>query len=32
MVSPNLKPALYGCAIAAEPKFSDHAPFTVDYD
>lgn len=32
MVSPNLKPALHGCAIAAEPKFSDHAPFTVDYD
>lgn len=32
MISPNLKPALRGCAIAAEPKFSDHAPFTVDYD
>ena len=32
MVSPNLKPALHGCAIAAELKFSDHAPFTVDYD
>jgi exodeoxyribonuclease-3 len=31
MVSPNLKAALRGCSIAAEPKFSDHAPFTVDY-
>jgi exodeoxyribonuclease-3 len=32
MVSPNLKSHLRHCAIAAEPKFSDHAPFTVDYD
>jgi exodeoxyribonuclease III len=31
MISPNLKGALRGCAIASEPKFSDHAPFTVDY-
>jgi exodeoxyribonuclease-3 len=31
MVSPNLKTALRSCAIAAEPKFSDHAPFIVDY-
>jgi exodeoxyribonuclease III len=31
MTSPNLKAALRGCSIAAEPKFSDHAPFTVDY-
>jgi exodeoxyribonuclease-3 len=32
ITSANLKPALRDCAIAAEPKFSDHAPFTVDYD
>jgi exonuclease III len=32
MVSPNLKPMLRECTITAEPKFSDHAPFTVDYD
>jgi exodeoxyribonuclease-3 len=32
MVSPNLRAHLRHCAIAAEPKFSDHAPFTVDYD
>ena len=31
MVSPNLKAALRDCSIAAEPKFSDHAPFTVDF-
>jgi exonuclease III len=32
MVSPNLKAQLRNCAIAGEPKFSDHAPFTVDYE
>mgnify|MGYP003498179320 FL=1 len=32
MVSPNLKAQLRHCAIAGEPKFSDHAPFTVDYE
>ena len=32
MVSPNLKAALRDCSIAAEPKFSDHAPFIVDYE
>ena len=32
MVSPNLKAALRNCSIAAEPKFSDHAPFIVDYE
>ena len=31
MVSANLKANLQNCSIAAEPKFSDHAPFTVDY-
>lgn len=31
MLSPNLKDGLRACAIAAEPKFSDHAPFIVDY-
>jgi exodeoxyribonuclease-3 len=32
MISPNLKSMLRECTITAEPKFSDHAPFTVDYD
>ena len=32
LVSPNLAQSLRQCAISAEPKFSDHAPFTVDYD
>jgi len=32
VLSPNLKAALRDCAITAEPKFSDHAPVTVDYD
>lgn len=31
LVSPNLKTTLRSCAIAGEPKFSDHAPFIVDY-
>lgn len=31
MVSANLKDNLQHCSITAEPKFSDHAPFTVDY-
>lgn len=31
MVSANLKSQLQNCSIAAEPKFSDHAPFIVDY-
>ena len=31
MVSANLKDNLQHCSIAAEPKFSDHAPFIVDY-
>lgn len=31
IVSPQLAPALVNCQIAREPKFSDHAPFTVDY-
>jgi len=32
VVSPNLRDRLKACAIAAEPKFSDHAPYTVDYE
>jgi len=32
MVSANLKANLRDCSITSEPKFSDHAPFTVDYD
>ena len=31
MVSPGLGERLKSCAIAAEPKFSDHAPFSVEY-
>jgi exodeoxyribonuclease-3 len=31
-VTPNLRDALRACAIARTPRFSDHAPFTVDYD
>jgi exodeoxyribonuclease-3 len=31
MISPNMKMKLHHCSISMEPKFSDHAPFTVDY-
>ena len=31
MVTPDLGQRLQDCRIAAEPKFSDHAPFVVDY-
>ncbi|HBK56817.1 MAG TPA: exodeoxyribonuclease III [Xanthomonadales bacterium] len=31
LVSPGLASRLSDCAIAREPKFSDHAPYTVDY-
>ncbi len=31
MISANLKASLRDCTITSEPKFSDHAPFTVDY-
>jgi exodeoxyribonuclease III len=31
MISPNLAAQLRDCTIHAEPKFSDHAPFAVDY-
>ncbi|SDE06664.1 exodeoxyribonuclease III [Aquimonas voraii] len=31
VVSPALRESLRGCAIHAEPKFSDHAPYVVDY-
>ncbi len=30
-VTPALGARVRGCAIAREPRFSDHAPFTVDY-
>jgi len=29
--TPSLRGALRSCAIAATPRFSDHAPFSVDY-
>jgi exodeoxyribonuclease-3 len=31
-VTPGLRDRLRACAIAKTPRFSDHAPFTVDYD
>jgi exodeoxyribonuclease-3 len=31
-VTPSLRSALKACAIAREPRFSDHAPYIVDYD
>jgi len=31
LVTPSLADKLRACAIAHEPRFSDHAPFTVDY-
>jgi len=31
VVSPNLRAQLKACRITAEPKFSDHAPFAVDF-
>ena len=30
-VTPSLRERLRACSIAREPRFSDHAPFTVDY-
>ena len=32
VVSPSLRDRLRACAIHPEPRFSDHAPFSVDYD
>lgn len=32
MLSANLKASLRECSIVSEPKFSDHAPFIVDYE
>jgi exodeoxyribonuclease-3 len=31
-VTPSLLPKLRACAIHPTPRFSDHAPFAVDYD
>ncbi len=31
VVSPSLRESLRDCVIHAEPKFSDHAPYLVDY-
>ena len=31
VVSPNLRDRLKACAIAPEPRFSDHAPYAVDF-
>lgn len=32
VVSPNLRERLRSCSISGEPKFSDHAPYAVDYE
>ncbi len=32
IVTPSLRDKLRACEITAEPRFSDHAPFAVDYD
>jgi exodeoxyribonuclease-3 len=29
--TPSLRDRLRACSIAPAPRFSDHAPFTVDY-
>jgi len=31
IVTPSLRDRVKACAIAASPRFSDHAPYTVDY-
>jgi exodeoxyribonuclease-3 len=31
VVSPNLRERLKACAISPEPRFSDHAPYAVDF-
>ena len=31
IVTPSLRDKIKGCAIAPTPRFSDHAPYTVDY-
>jgi len=31
IVTPSLRERIRGCSIAATPRFSDHAPYTVDY-
>ena len=31
VVSPNLRERLKACAISPEPRFSDHAPYTVEF-
>jgi len=31
IVTPSLRERITGCSIAATPRFSDHAPYTVDY-
>ncbi|HUH89751.1 MAG TPA: endonuclease/exonuclease/phosphatase family protein, partial [Lysobacter sp.] len=32
LLTPALARRVRSCSIAREPRFSDHAPFTVDYD
>jgi exodeoxyribonuclease-3 len=31
VVSPNLRERLKACAITPEPRFSDHAPYAVEF-
>lgn len=32
LCTPSLRDKIVSCSVAREPRFSDHAPFTVDYD
>jgi exodeoxyribonuclease-3 len=31
IITPSLRQRVKACSIAATPRFSDHAPYTVDY-
>jgi len=32
LITPSLRSKIRSCAIHREPRFSDHAPYSVDYD
>jgi len=31
LATPGIAGAIAGCSVAREPRFSDHAPYLVDY-
>ena len=31
-ITPSLRDAVKACAVHKNPRFSDHAPYVVDYD